>query len=223
MVLLRGTVTRAFASEFFKTDTIKELRGQNYLNGEIIRKYVEKILEQDRRLTPFTYVESEKRIEGWISLTDGSQVSLKGFIDRLDQVEGAVRIIDYKTGNPKQQFTQVEHLFDPEAKSRPKEVMQVFFYSWMYARLAEQPETTPLQPGIYAVRNLFKETFDAAIGYKPDKGKPGRVADFRRFSVPFEEALRHCLDRLFDPAIPFTQATHTDGCAYCLFKALCGR
>ena len=222
-VLLRGTVTRAFASEFFKTDSIKELRGQNYLNGEIIRKYVEKILEQDRRLTPFTYVESEKRIEGWISLTDGSQVSLKGFIDRLDQVEGAVRIIDYKTGNPKQQFTQVEHLFDPEAKSRPKEVMQVFFYSWMYARLAEQPETTPLQPGIYAVRNLFKETFDAAIGYKPDKGKPVRVADFRRFSVPFEEALRHCLDRLFDPAIPFTQATHTDGCAYCLFKALCGR
>lgn len=222
-VLLRGTVTRAFASEFFKTDTIKELRGQNYLNGEIIRKYVEKILEQDRRLTPFTYVESEKRIEGWISLTDGSQVSLKGFIDRLDQVEGAVRIIDYKTGNPKQQFTQVESLFDPEAKSRPKEVMQVFFYSWMYGRLAEQPETTPLQPGIYAVRHLFKDTFDAAIGYKPDKGKPVRVADFRRFSVPFEEALRHCLDRLFDPAIPFTQATHTDGCAYCLFKALCGR
>ena len=221
--LLRGTVTRAFASEFFKTDIVKELRGQNYLNGEIIRKYVEKILEQDRRLTPFTYVESEKRIEGWISLTDGSQISLKGFIDRVDKVDGTVRIIDYKTGNPKQQFAQIAHLFDPQAKTRPKEVMQVFFYCWMYERLAEQPETTPLQPGIYAVRNLFGNAFDASIGYKPDRGKSERVADFRRFSVSFEEALRHCLDQLFDPAIPFTQTTSTKGCDYCLFKALCGR
>lgn len=222
--LLHAAVTQAFASELFKTDTVKELRGQNFLNGEIIRKYAERILEQDRHLTPFTYLESEKRIEGCLTLTDGSQVNLKGFIDRVDEVKGAVRIIDYKTGNPKPQFTSVEQLFDPEAKSRPKEVMQVFFYCWMYERWADRPETTPLQPGIYAVRNLFKEAFDTSISYKPDKqSQPEQVGDFCRFSSSFEEALRLCLDRLFDPTIPFTQAAHTEGCSYCLFKTLCGR
>ena len=222
--LLRDTVTKAFASEFFKTVTVKELRGQNYLNGEIICKYVAKILEQDRQLTPFTYVESEKRIESWITLTDGTPISLKGFIDRVDEVDGAVRIIDYKTGNPNQQFTGIESLFDTKAKSRSKEVMQVFFYCWMYERLAERPETTPLQPGIYGVRNLFKDTFDAAISYKAgEQEKAERVTDFRRFSASFEELLRHCLDQLFDPSIPFEQTAHTKGCTYCLFKTLCGR
>ena len=220
--LLRNTVTQAFASEFFKTDSVKELRGQNYLNGEIIRKYVERILEQDRRLTPFTYLESEKRIEGWISLTDGSQIRLKGFIDRVDQVDGAVRIIDYKTGGCTPQFTQIADLFDPQATSRPKEVMQVFFYCWMYAQWAGQSATTPLQPGIYAVRDLFKDAFDASIYYKPSKKESLRVGDFSQFSDSFEESLRHCLDQLFDPAIPFTQST-PKGCSYCSFKSLCGR
>ena len=221
--LLRGTVAKAFASEFFKTDTIKELRGQNFLNGEIIRKYVEKILEHDRKLTPFTYLESEKRMEGCLTLTDGSQVNLKGFIDRVDRVNGAVRIIDYKTGNSAQAFTDIESLFEPEAEKRPKEVMQVFFYCWMYGRFGEQPKTTPLQPGIYAVRNLFKEVLDASIKYTPAQSEPVRVEDFRQFAEPFEEALRCCLDRLFDPTVPFTQASSPKGCLYCLFKSLCGR
>ena len=222
--LLRDTVARAFASEFFKTDTVKALRGQNYLNGEIIRKYAERIMEQDSRLTPFTYLQAEKAVRGWIALTDQSQINLKGVIDRVDLVDGAVRIIDYKTGNPKLKFSNVEGLFaNPKEQERPKEVMQVFFYCWMYERLGEQPDTIPLQPGIYAAPNLFSEKFDSAIYCNSDTLQPVRVGDFRRFSASYEEALRHQLDQLFDPAVPFTQTIHPDGCTYCFFKSLCGR
>ena len=147
---------------------------------------------------------------------------LKGFIDRVDQVDGAVRIIDYKTGDCKPQFARIADLFDPQATSRPKEVMQVFFYGWLYAQWAGQSTIPPLQPGIYTVRNLFKEAFDASIYYKPSVKESLRVVDFSRFSASFEEALRHCLDQLFDPAIPFTQGRPA-GCSYCSFKALCGR
>ena len=49
--LLTGAIARAFASEFFKTEVVRSLTGQNYLIGEMIRKYVEKILERDGKLT----------------------------------------------------------------------------------------------------------------------------------------------------------------------------
>ena len=98
----------------------------------------------------------------------------------------------------------------------------MFFYCWMYAQWAGQSVNTPLQPGIYAVRDLFKDAFDASIYYKPSKKESLRVGDFSQFSDSFEEALRHCLDQLFDPAIPFTQST-AKGCSHCSFKSLCGR
>lgn len=62
----------------------------------MIRKYVEKILERDGKLTPFVYIESERKINGLISLSDYSEIRLKGFIDRVDEVRDAIRIIDYK-------------------------------------------------------------------------------------------------------------------------------
>ena len=65
----------------------------------MIRKYVEKILERDGKLTPFVYIESERKINGLISLSDHSEIRLKGFIDRVDEVRDAIRIIDYKSGS----------------------------------------------------------------------------------------------------------------------------
>ena len=124
--LLTGAIARAFASEFFKTEVVRSLTGQNYLIGEMIRKYVEKILERDGKLTPFVYIESERKINGLISLSDHSEIRLKGFIDRVDEVLDAIRIIDYKSGSGTTTFSSIESLFNKEEKDRAKAVMQVF-------------------------------------------------------------------------------------------------
>lgn len=96
--MLTGAVARAFAEIFFKTDIVRPLTGQNFLIGEMIRKYVEKVLERDAKQTPFRYIESEKKIKCLFPLTDKSNIQLKGFIDRIDEVRDVVRIIDYKSG-----------------------------------------------------------------------------------------------------------------------------
>ena len=116
--LLTGAIARAFASEFFKTEVVRSLTGQNYLIGEMIRKYVEKILERDGKLTPFVYIESERKINGLISLSDHSEIRLKGFIDRVDEVRDAIRIIDYKSGSGTTTFSSIESLFNKEEKDR---------------------------------------------------------------------------------------------------------
>lgn len=220
--LVTGAIARAFASEFFKSDVVRTLTGQNYLIGEMIRKYVEKILERDGKLTPFRYIESERKIKGLISLSDHSEVQLKGFIDRVDEVGDAIRIIDYKSGNGNTVFNSLESLFDKEVKDRAKAVMQVFMYSWMYSRLTENTGKT-VQPGIYYVRSLFSDSFDPAVYHRIERGKSDKVDDFSRYQETFEEGLRGCLDEMFNPEVTFFQTPTEKACGYCPFKGICGK
>ena len=220
--LLTGAIARAFASEFFKTEVVRSLTGQNYLIGEMIRKYVEKILERDGKLTPFVYIESERKINGLISLSDHSEIRLKGFIDRVDEVLDAIRIIDYKSGSGTTTFSSIESLFNKEEKDRAKAVMQVFMYCWMYAHFTENKGKT-IQPGIYYVRSLFSDPFDPSVYHRIERGKSEKVEDFSGYAQAFEEGVRGCLDEIFNPEIPFTQTPTGKACSYCPFKGICGK
>ena len=220
--LLTGTIARAFAELFFKSPVVRPLEGENFLTGEMIRKYAEKILEQDARFTPFHYIESEKKVRATITLSDKRVVQLKGFIDRVDSLDRVLRIVDYKTGSGKLEFESVEGLFDKEAKDRPKAVMQVFLYAWMYQQL---PEYTgmPIQPAIYYLRTLFQRSFNPVVEQKKGRGKADKVNSFQDFVADFEGKLRQCLDEIFNLDIPFTQTETGKACTYCSFRGLCGK
>lgn len=218
--MLTGAIARAFATEFFKTDVVRPLTGQNFLIGEMIRKYVGKVLEHDGKLTPFHYIESEKEIKQLFTLGDGSEIQLKGFIDRIDDVRDRVRIIDYKSGSGTTSFTTVEALFNKEAADRSKAVMQVFLYAWMYGRVSAG---RGVQPGIYYMRTLFSPTFDSGVYQRIDRGKAEQVLDFSDYYAEFEERLRECLDEIFGNDTSFVQTPNGKACAYCPFKDICGK
>jgi hypothetical protein len=209
-------IRRAFAELFFHSGKIRPLSGQHYLTGELIRKYVLKILERDRRLTPFRYLRSEKRMQSLFTLTNGQRVCLKGFIDRLDEVDGTVRIVDYKTGMKKPlDFRSVGSLFDPADGKRQPAIMQVFMYAWMYG---ETEGVAPLRPAVYYMRDLFGE-FNPAIYIGKEKVE---VTDFTVYRQAFEDGLRTCLDGLFRPDVPFTRTPLSGTCSYCSFAGICG-
>ena len=187
----------------------------------MIRKYVEKILERDSKLTPFRYIESERKINRLFTLGDGrTEIQLKGFIDRIDEVRDTVRIIDYKSGSGTSVFTSIESLFDKEDKDRAKAVMQVFMYSWM---LGDVPAGKTLQPGIYYMRTLFSDSFDAAVSRRVERMKTEPVTDFSVYSADFEAGLRRCLDEIFGQETPFVQTMTEKACAWCPFKDICGK
>ena len=219
--VLTGAIARAFAEIFFMSDVVRPLTGQNFLIGEMIRKYVEKILERDSKLTPFRYIESERKINRLFTLGDNrTEIQLKGFIDRIDEVRDAVRIIDYKSGSGTSVFTSVESLCDKEDKDRAKAVMQVFMYSWM---LGAAPAGKTIQPGIYYMRTLFSDSFDASVSRRIERTKTEPVTDFSAYSEAFEGELRRCLDEIFGRETPFTQTTTEKACAWCPFKDICGK
>lgn len=222
--LLTGAIARSFAGVFFKTDVVRPLTGQNFLIGEMIRKYVEKVLERDSKLTPFKYHESEKKVNCLFTLSDPnhSEIQLKGFIDRIDFRWETMRIVDYKSGNGTSLFNSIESLFDKEDKDRSKAVMQVFMYSWMYNKMCET-KGQAIAPHIYYMRTLFSDKFDSGVYRRLDRTKTAPVEDFTDYSADFESALRGCLDEIFISDTPFRQTALEKNCSYCPFKGICGK
>ncbi len=216
--LLTETIERSFAENYFKTpDRVKKLTGQNFLTGEVLRKYIKQVLATDAKLTPFIYIQSEKRIVKDYPLPSGKEVSLKSFIDRVDEVKGHTRIIDYKTGKGVLRFRSMTELFDKEMKDRPKAVMQVFMYALLYD--LDNPGKV-IQPGIYYLRNLFDPKFEAGVIYRSDKADIP-VADFATYKQEFKTMFDNCIEEIFDPAIPFSQTPTGEACKWCVFTNIC--
>lgn len=218
--LLTATIERSFAKNYFKRDEEhpKKLTGQNYLTGEVLKRYVKKVLQTDAKQTPFVYVQSEKKLLTNYPLPSGRVVSLKGFIDRIDESSKKTRIIDYKTGKGILQYKSMEQVFDKDSKDRPKAVMQVFMYAHLY--MLEHPDRI-LEPGIYYLRNLFDERFDPDVQYKPSLRESYRVDDFSVYRQEFKEFFDNCLNEIFDESIPFTQTTTGKACEWCQFTNIC--
>jgi hypothetical protein len=214
-------IQEAFAKDFFHTDTPRPLVGQTYLYGETIRKYANKILEYDRSLTPFQYVDSEKLIYAPIKIDGGKVLKIKGFIDRIDMIDGVLRIVDYKSGKVSPlYFDSMESLFDMNAKDRKKAVMQVFLYAWAY--LSENSDLR-IQPSVYYIRNLFAQgDFDPSIRQKVEKEKVV-IDNFSVHKDAFEEGLRATINEMFDVGKPFIQTPNIKNCLYCPFKNICGK
>ena len=218
--LLTEAIHHAFSEKFFRSKEVRSLSGQHYLTGEMIRKYVLKLIENDRKLTPFKYTGSEEKILLPFRLTNGIEVQLKGFIDRIDEVDGRLRVVDYKTGaSPKKAlaFKTMESLFDPADEKRQSAIMQVLMYACMYR---QTDALKPVQPVLYYVRDLFSNDFDPVI-YQGKEKEP--VTDFAHYRDAFEDCLRSCLDSMFNPEIPFMQTAGKTTCTHCPFVRVCGK
>lgn len=215
--LLTEKIEQSFAQNYFKTDKVKKLTGQNYLTGEVLRKYIKQVLATDAKITPFIYIESEKRIKVDYKLASGKLISLKSFIDRVDEVKGHTRIIDYKTGKGVLRYKSMNDLFDKTIKDRPKAVMQVFMYAHLY--MLENPGSI-IEPGIYYLRNLFDSRFNPDVLYKSEK-EDNRIIDFTPYREDFKEHFDSCLDELFDIQVPFDQTPTGEACKWCAFTNIC--
>lgn len=217
--LLTSTIEKSFAENYFNTERVRHLTGQNFLTGEVIRKYTKQTLSFDIKSTPFTYVRSEEKIMMDYTLPSGKSVSLKGFIDRIDRIGDNIRIIDYKTGKGELLYKSMEDLFDKELKNRPKAIMQVFMYAHLY--LYKHPDDN-IRPCIYYLRSLFDYRFDPVIKYK-ESSTAEPISDFSDYRANFRLLFDTCIDEIFNPNIPFNQSITGEPCQWCQFADICGK
>ena len=210
----------AFNTEHFKRKSgqMLPLEGNNILIASVLRKYVLQVLKVDKAYAPFTYHDSEARHKMQYPIRDGKlKVNLKGFIDRIDEKEGRLRILDYKTGIGKLDFSNLSDAFDREKKDRPKFVLQTLLYCLLYEHETGKRNTVP---GIFYIRDAFKEDFDTALN---DKELKQKVTEFSYYEMQFGEKLTACLEEIFNPEIPFGQTSNEKVCEYCPYRGICNK
>lgn len=213
-------INSAFSREYFKkkNNAVVQLEGNILLIASVLRKYILQVLKIDQKYAPFKYIGSEEKFAIKYPIQNAKiGVNIKGFIDRIDEKEGRLRILDYKTGSGKLDFRNLDEVFEHDKDNRPKFVLQTFLYCVLYQ---DENKVSNLTPGIFYIRDLFKEDFDTVLTNKESKEK---VTDFEQYNEAFRKHLTTCLDEMFNPEVPFTQTSNLKVCQYCPYVGVCNR
>ncbi len=172
-------VTKIFFEEYLKIPYRKnfKLRGKNILALESAKQMVKKLLKMDlqevRQGKELIILLTEKYLEITKEIPRIGSVKFKGFIDRIDRLDGQIRIVDYKTGSvdnlsiSKDSNTGNYDFEKKFKKGNNKYQFQVYFYLWLLKNsdlLFADSEVNPI-PVIYTVRKkgpvLHKEIDDS--------------------------------------------------------------
>ena len=204
--------------------------GWNRLIKEVIHNFVEAFLKNEQKFLSaqkqlnrhLTILKLEHPLNAIIHLdiTGDADIKIKGIIDRVDQIEGKLRIIDYKTGKVEKNdltFDTWESFAISENKSK---AIQVLIYSWLYEKNYSQQEF-PFISGIFALQKPSIGLLSFAIKQEINENQQYLVD--KTTLRKFEEILKEILTNLFDKSIPFTQTTNLNICQYCDFKKICQR
>jgi len=222
-----GAINQAFIKHYgIKNEKKFKLEGRSVIAHEILSKFIRKILDYDRKYTPFKVIglEADSR-DGYqmdFPIDVGGRlmkIRLKGIIDRLDMKEGKVRVIDYKTGRDEKKFHSMASLTDRNDKRRNKAVFQVFYYSYLFMQKF-QGEFDQIEPGLFNSKDLFSEDFEWKIY---DASHKVSVTEFRQYLEEFESILKDVLTEMFDPEANFSQTDDHKKCSFCPYVEICGR
>lgn len=222
-----GAMNEAFKKHYkIKKQKKFKLEGRTLIASDVLKKFIIKILDYDEQYAPFRILGLEASTKEGYAMDFPIQVGgvekkvkIRGIIDRIDQKEGKVRVIDYKTGRDEKDFTNIASLVDRTEKNRRKAAFQVFFYSYLFYK-KYQGDYDVIEPGLFNSKDLFSKDFEWKIFDKQNKTS---VGEFRQYLTEFEEGLKNLLTEMYDPSEPFFQTDDLKKCGYCPYKDICGR
>lgn len=197
------------------------LNGELEVIGKAIKRIIEEILRHDLSLTPFTFVSAEDELPASITLSDGRNVYFTQKIDRVDEVNGVLRIVDYKTGDEKTDLgdAAIEDITQVGKKNNYLSIFQVLLYCVLYKEAKNYPNA--IQPVIYELRHILTKGINPiTIGSRKSKKV---LDDYRTIENNFTSNLIKLIEEILDPQKKFTQTQDDKACLYCKFKRLCGR
>lgn len=205
----------------YQTDVLRKRNneGKNHLYGEVAKMQIRSFLKKE-----IEYLKSGNAIEmllteyemkvplPQVSTDPTSSVYIKGIADRVDRVEGHLRIADYKSGSVEKKDLQVAEEF-PDFRNVPDKWFQVMTYAWLFYR--QYQYTKPFSSGIFPLRVLRSSFMTASWNGKTLFDN----SDIDRF----EQMLSTLVSEMLDPTVSFTATpcSKKKNCGYCSFARSC--
>ncbi len=206
--------------------------GFNYLNRVTIEQQLKNYLNYTSKQlehSDLIILETEGELKATLSAPFGTCL-FKGRTDRIDQSNGLVRVIDYKTGHVDSSDLKVPIRHHSESdldylKQIPDKALQLLLYKYLYIK--ENPKLSPEQ--VTGAIHGLKYAHDIEFGLskaspkKDDADADNNFLEDNTFINDMEAMLEAVVSEMLDPRIPFTQAKDDKKCRYCEFKLICKR
>ncbi|MCD6355128.1 MAG: PD-(D/E)XK nuclease family protein, partial [Prolixibacteraceae bacterium] len=221
-LLINGEIKKSIAHNYFREKNQDlfnmKLQGKTRLIFENTKTFIDQLIKTDIEFAPFQLIDLEKNYNTKLKLPESSlapEIYIGGQIDRVDRVNGNLRVLDYKTGNvDKLSFTTVDELFERGVKNPKKEILQALIYSFI---LSENKNDNKINSTIYSLRKLFGESKSPYIC------RGSSEVLFSDIKDEFKLLLTNLVEEIYSPGTIFYQTTHTDKCSYCPYKTICQR
>lgn len=213
-----ATFERILASKFtahFGGDKEIFASGKNLLSFQMACSLTKKFLQQQKKLIQSQntlFIESlEVKLAHDLTLNIHGKdylIHLNGVIDRIDTLNGKVRIIDYKSGDVNASDVTINCSKDGELLEKtikPKYTLQLLIYSYLYKMTYGK---LPDEVGIYSFVKVKSDLFSLEL-----KGKTLEEA-----VDEFPEMLTEFLELAFDEETPFEHDSSQffSYCSYCV-------
>jgi len=202
-----ATVSKHFKTYFHDGDFTT---GKNLISFEVAKRYIYNFLlrelEQVKSGKIIIIRALEKQIKIKIDIPElNFPVHLKGVIDRIDTVDDAWRIIDYKSGKVIQSEVEIVNWEDLAVDYKKySKSFQLLTYAYMLYNASEI--TLPVNAGIISFKNLQ----DNFVLYFSKKNKPG-IGAVKNSNITTDtldayfEVLKNLILEIFNPEINFIE------------------
>lgn len=201
-----------------------KISGLSKIKTDVITTYVQKLLNSDKKLAPFTILDLEKYIFQPYGININGktvEITIGGYIDRIDKIidsngHETIRIVDYKTGSKAfvPQIENVEGIFNSENIIHHSDYyLQTFFYSLLYSSQFNKTNL-PVSPVLLFIQHIVNNN-QPTLQFK--SGTP--ICDIEDYRKEFMDNLGRVINEIFNPEIDFS--AQEKSCGNCPFFSLC--
>ena len=215
---LNKIISQAFEEKYFQKQGVdmKQYNGEQLINFRVIRHLMIRLITFDAQQTPFYIKGLEYKIRTTFHLPEANvTLNVGGIIDRLDEQETALRIIDYKTSGQGKPYKELSDLFT-QSDRRASHIFQTFIYA--SALTKNEGQNRAIIPALLYLQEAGKDDYSPVIPYQKET-----IANFSELMPEFDALFVEKIEELFNPDIPFRQTEAQKNCIYCDFKDLCNR
>ena len=178
-------------------------RGMNYIHKSMAAKVVEHILDYDLGLikagNSLEIISLENAINAEFLLDEnGEKINFIGYIDRIDRLNGVLRVIDFKTAKAKNlsMKPKEEKLEDFISSADSKQALQLSIYAYMVLH-NERFAVNQLQCGIWSFAEIGK-------GVQTLKIYDDENIDNENVSICMN-SIKNIILEILNPEIPFKE------------------